>query len=126
MSPRRFLRTLFGASFWCSLLTLLACSVGVAQVLKRQGSAVVIDETIMFSWPVMLLAVVSAAGYVTMVVANNNHRNDSHIHLTEEQMDARHPSREVCDLKHSELLKRLDNVDGMLRQLLMGQHDAEK
>lgn len=103
-----YLRSLFGNTFWASVLALFMASVGVAQTLKGASVPMVIDETTAFAWPVMLLAVVSAGGYVTMVVTNRNHRDNPTIHRTEAQITENHPTREVCDEKHKALLNQLE------------------
>ena len=103
-----WLRSLFGNTFWASVFCLFIATVATAQASKGQPPSVVIDQTTAFSWPIMVLAVISAAGYVTMVVTNANHRNDKSIHLTEEKITEKHPTREVCDGKHNEITRRFD------------------
>jgi len=103
-----WLRSFFGNIFWASLFCLFIATAAVAQMSRGQPPSVVIDQTTAFSWPIMVLAVISAAGYVTMVVTNSNHRNDKSIHLTAQQVEQKHPTREVCDEKHNEITRRFD------------------
>ena len=113
-----WLRSLFGNTFWASVFCLFIATVATAQASKGQPPSVVIDQTTAFSWPIMVLAVISAAGYVTMVVKNDNHRNNPTIHLTEEKIEEKHPTREVCDVKHAELLGRFDRLEEKVDRLI--------
>lgn len=141
MRVKLFARAFFGACFILSVVALL-CSVGMvlAQpagtnssrqpiVVNANGETehVVISENITFSWPVVVVIVVSASGYAGMVYSVNQHHKDGKIHLDFPTITSKLPTREECALKHTALENDVAEIkEGMkeIRRLLKEEADA--
>ncbi len=92
----RFLRPFFAFAF---LLSVTAAVAAWAQA--KAAPAVKIDESVTFSWPIVLLIVTSAVGYGMTYSKVISHIGNADIHLTQDVVSKEHPRREECQLKHT-------------------------
>lgn len=110
MALRITLKNLFGNIAWTCVLVWLSAAIGYAQGLKGTPAPIIIDQTVAFSWPILLVLVMAAGGYVTVAMNTKGHHDNRAIHLTPEQAAELSNRPEICDLKHISMMQQFSQI----------------
>lgn len=102
--------TLFALSAVALCLLSLTVAVAVCAAQNPGAGAVAITEQVTFSWQIVIMIAVSAAGYAGTIASIRQHIGDKSIHLREADIEARHPLRRECDPKHAILDREIDEL----------------
>lgn len=124
----RFLRAFFGFVFLATLLSLLvAMAICFAQSgpvkimsasVSDRGPAienVIISEKLTFSWPVMVLLCISAAGYAGVVASVRLHHANRDLHPSKEQLNLEYARLGECSIRHLEVNRRLESIEDAIK-----------
>lgn len=103
--------TLFILSAVALCILSLTVTVAVCAAQNPGSPPVVITEQVAFSWPIVAMIAVSAAGYAGTIASIRQHIGDKSIHLTDEHIEKRHPLRLECDPKHKALEEKIEDLE---------------
>jgi 1-aminocyclopropane-1-carboxylate deaminase/D-cysteine desulfhydrase-like pyridoxal-dependent ACC family enzyme len=137
MDMTRFLGPFFGFLFFVTVLALLmSVAIATAQSGGRVPSArtatlvaasggtetvnehMTVSEDLTFSWPIVVMLCVSAAGYAGVVASVRQHHANNDAHLTIPVLDTHYMTQRVCELQHGETDRRLKSIESKLDVLL--------
>lgn len=110
MALKVTLKNLCGNLAWACVLVWLSAAVGYAQGTKGVSAPIIIDQTVAFSWPILLCLVMAAGGYVTMAMSTKVHHDNKAIHVTPEQAAELSNRPEICDLKHIAMMQQFAHI----------------
>jgi len=133
----RFLRVFFGFLFLATLgslimvVALAAAQNGgglpldagqrIAATASDQGASrninerVMISEDLTFSWPIVVMLCVSAAGYAGVVASVRLHHASRDLHPSKEQLNLEYARLGECGLRHLEVNRRLVSIEDAVK-----------
>jgi hypothetical protein len=118
MAVRTFLRATFTMMFWLSSAVMVVLAgAGYAQPESATTQRILISEDLTFSWPIVVLIVVSAVGYGGVVWSVRQHHQDKGIHLSVMDIAAEFRRKSECTLQHVALAETLKDIKDALREI---------
>ena len=95
------------------MLCIMGCAMIAASIIYAQTDAqvVVVDETMLFSWKVLAMAIVGACGYGGVLWSVSAHHKNETIHLTMADLDERYTRKEMCQVQHAALVRELGTIN---------------
>jgi len=112
---RGFLRPTFGMLFVMAVGLLVASCVAAQQAAGPK--VVLIDERLVFSWRIVLMAVVAAVGYGGVAWSVAAHHKNTVIHLSVTDIERDFPRRAECALRHEVLCEDLHEIKADLKDI---------
>ena len=110
-----FLRPFFGMVFLSSVAVFVT-SLVCAQT-QTSPNVVLIDETLVFSWRIVVLITISAVGYGGVAWSVNNHHRMTTIHLSKEDICKDFLPRTECDLTQKAIATALQGIKEDLTEI---------